>query len=187
MSAARRPVELQPAVLVHPTADRRLAIGQWLMSAHDTPSHGQVEWTQHGITLLRLGTLFSAVRLPLRLVLAVAGGRQPSQELDRILEEALEGGPVICDPAGRRYYALVPASMPRTWTQAADDWRVMDVDCLGQGTYLGVPRPDRTEYDPETNSSYWAVPMPSAGSLCAPLTVARLIAVARHQLAEEQE
>ncbi|MFC7816901.1 hypothetical protein ACFUTR_19905 [Streptomyces sp. NPDC057367] len=145
----------------------------------------RMEWQDHGITLLPLGTLFSAVRLPQRLVLAVAGGTGPSAQVDAVLADVLAGGPVICDPHGHRYYALVPAGMPVTWHQAVDDWRVMDVDCLGRDTYLGVPRLDLTSFDRRTYASYWSVPMPSMATLCAPLTVARLIAAGQHCLTEQ--
>lgn len=91
-----------------------------------------------------------------------------------------------CDLHQARYYALVPASMPVTWRQAADDWRVHDVACLGRGTFLGVPRLDVVEYE-RPNVSYWAVPMPSAAMLCAPLVVARLIAAGARQPAEAAE
>lgn len=136
--------------------------------------------------MLPLGTLFSAVRIPGRLVEALAGttGRP---EIDTFLGQVLEGGPVICDPHGHRYYALVRASVPVTWHEAVDDWRVVDVDCLGRGTYLGVPRVDAVAYNTQTRASYWSVPMPSPAELCAPLRVARLIAAASHQLAEEQD
>lgn len=183
---ALRPVETSPGVLVHPTADRRLAAQQWLMSAHKTPGQARAEWRTTGMTLLPLGTLFSVVRIPLRLALAPIGGTRPGPEADEFLALALEDGPVICDPAGRRYYALVPASTPTTWKQAAEDWRRDEVDCLGRGVYLGVPRLDRTEPDPSLDS-YWSVPMSSVGVLCAPLTVARLIAAGQHVLANELE
>lgn len=189
MSEARKPVELQSGVLVHPTADRRLATEHWLLSTYPSPSHDRIrmEWQEHGVSMLPLGTLFSAVRLPARLLLALVGGKAPSVDVDALLDEALDGGPVICDPHGRRYYALVPASMPSTWRQAVDDWRVLDVDCLGRGSYLGVPRVDLTEFDPQTRMTYWSVPMSSAAMLCAPLGVARLIAAGRHELPGEPE
>lgn len=178
---ALRPVPTGPGVLVHPGADRRMAAEHWLASAHPRPAQARQEWTRDGVALLPLGTLLSAVRLPGELVLAVAGCRAPSPHVDEFLAEVLDGGPVICDPRGLRYYALVPASMPRTWHMAAEEWRADDVDCLGRHCHLGVPRLDRTELDPDTYGPYWSVPMASAAALCAPLNVARLIAAAVHQ------
>jgi hypothetical protein len=145
-----------------------------------------MEWQDNGVALLPLGTLFSAARLPMRLVLAVAGEREaPSEGVDAFLADALDNGPVICDPRGHRYYALVPGSMPATWHQAVDDWQALDVDVLGRATYLGVPKVDAVTFDPQRYSSYWSVPMSSMATLCAPLTVARLIAAGRHALTEE--
>lgn len=184
-SRALRPVSAGPGVLVHPDSDRRLATAHWLLST--LPDHARErarnDWSDHKVALLPLGGLFSAVRIPARMILAVTGGRSPSGEVDAILDEVLEGGPVICDP-GSWYYALVPASMPRTWRQAASEWHPLDVGCLGRESYLGVPRLDVTQYDPATRT-YWSVPMPSAATLCAPLAVARLIAAGVHQLGEE--
>lgn len=180
-AAALRPVEVSPGALVHPSADRRLAAEHWLLSTLAEPLKGCEEWDAHGVALLPLGGLFSAVRLPGRLVLAVAGERSlPSRDLDAFLGEALEDGPVICDPRHERFYALVPPTMPQTWHQAADDWRALDVDCLGRGTLLGVP--SLAELEPRAFTSYWSVPMSSAAMLCAPLTVARFIAAGRRML-----
>ncbi|MHB9862063.1 hypothetical protein [Streptomyces sp. YIM S03343] len=172
--------------MIHPAADRRLAVTQWLLCTlpDDARTRARAEWLEQGVTLLRLGTLFSAVRLPAALVTAAAGGCPSPEELDVFLAEVLDGGPVICDPRHQRYYALVPASMPRTWTAAFDDWRGQDVDALGRDTYLGVPRPDRTR-EPMMRDPFWAVPMESAGSLCRPLAVARLVAAGAHQLEDE--
>jgi hypothetical protein len=143
---AIRPVETAPGVLVHPTADRRLASEHWLLATLPASNRdrARLEWQQHEVTMLPLGSLFSAVRIPGALVAALAGSAEPAH-LDEFLRETLDGGPVICDPHFLRYYALVPASMPRTWHRALDDWRARGVDCLGRGTYLGVPRPDAVE------------------------------------------
>lgn len=85
----------------------------------------------------------------------------------------------------RMSYALVPASMPLAWRQAADEWWAMaTVELLGCGTYLGVPRVTEVDFDPWACASYWCVPMATA--LCAPLRVARLITAGQHVLAEEQ-
>lgn len=180
---AYQPVQTEPGVHVHPAEDQRSAAQDWLLST--LPEHAQdrarKQWTDHKVALLPLGGLFSAVRMPASLVLAVSGGRTPSGEVDQALAELLDGGPVICDPR-RWYYALVPASMPRTWHQAAAEWLAQEVDCLGRDSYLGVPRLDVTQYDPTTHS-YWSVPMSPAATLCAPLAVARLIAAGYHELA----
>ena len=176
-----------PKVIVHPAADRRLAATHWLLST--LPAAGRdrarAEWEDTGVALLPLGTLFSAVRIPGRLLRALTGPLS-LPETDTVLAEALRGGPVICDPHRPSYYALVPASMPRTWKDAATEWDEVDVVVLGRDTVLGVPRLDATEPDP-TLSSYWSVPMDSPGELCAGLAVARLIAAGRHVLDAEPE
>ncbi|MEU6915334.1 hypothetical protein [Streptomyces olindensis] len=135
------------------------------------------------MALLPLGTLFSAVRIPGRLVAALTGSAE-FPELDEFMHEALDGGAVICDPQYFRYYVLVPAGMPRTWSQAVDDWRGADVDCLGLGSFLGVPKVD-AQACIRTHTPYWSVPMDSPATLCRPLRVARLIAAARHCVTTE--
>ncbi|MFD5946825.1 hypothetical protein ACFWAZ_17200 [Streptomyces collinus] len=184
---ALRPVKAAPGVLVHPAADRRLATEHWLLSTLPAPGRAQarLEWEQHDVAMLPLGALFSAVRFPGRLVAALTVGAEPSQ-LDSFLVEALDGGPVICDPHHERYYAIVHASMPTTWHDAVDEWRTSDVDCLGRGSYLGIPRPDIVGAT-RSRATYWSVPMDSAAMLCRPLTVARLIAAGRHCLAAEPD
>jgi hypothetical protein len=84
----------------------------------------------------------------------------------------LGGGPVIHDPGFRRYYALVPPSTARTWREPA-------AECLSDGTYLGVPRSDRIEYDEQTRASYWVVPMARPGRLCMPADVLALVMAGR--------
>jgi hypothetical protein len=134
-----------------------------------------MEWTQNGVALLPLGTLMSAVRLPHRLVRAVAGRDEPDA-LDSFLGEALDGGPVVCDPHRRRYYLLVPASMPTRWHVAAAEWEALGVKTLSRGTYLGVPKPQCVSFNALVWGCYWSVPMPSAGVLCRPHDVARIMA-----------
>lgn len=180
-SPARHPVETQPGVLVHPAADRRLATEHWLLSTRPDPRQARLEWAEHGAALIPLGTLLSAVRIPAGLVRALVGS-EDFAEADVFLEEALDG-PVICDPRFGAYYALVPAGVPTTWRQAAQDWRRDDVEVLGRGAYLGVPRLTCTKFHSHT-AGYWSVPMSSPAMLCAPLAVARLIAAGAHQLAE---
>ncbi|EPD63194.1 hypothetical protein [Streptomyces sp. HGB0020] len=178
------PIETEPGVLVHPCSDRRLAAEHWLLSTSRNRDRTRAEWRRHGIAMLHLGALFSAVRLPEPLVLALVDKPWDPALVDPLLKDMLDG-PVICDPRHHRYYALVPASVPVTWRQAVEEWREVDVDCLGRGSILGVPRLDADRYDGQ--ASYWSVPMQSAGVLCAPLHVARMIAAARHLLHEEPD
>lgn len=175
-------------MLVHTSSDRALATQQWLLSTLDEEgrSRSLTEWAEHRMALLPLGTLFSAVRIPGRLVHVLADPTEPA-DADAFLRDALDGGPVICDPNAIRYYALVPASMPEKWREAAVDWRSLGVEALGRGTVVGVPRLDVVEFDPRTYGSYWSVSMSSAAMLCEPRDVARLIAEAGRQLAVEAD
>lgn len=183
---ALRPVDTEPGVLVHSSADRQLAIEQWLLATDPSSTRVRMEWQKGGLALLPLGGLMSAVRIPQQLIMAVADSEDRGT-LDAFLGAALDGGPVICDPAGRRYYALVGGTMPERYPAAAEDWRVLGVDCLGRDHYLGVPRVQAVEFNSQTLASYWSVPMPSAGVLCSHLAVARLIAAAQSRLEERAE
>ncbi|MEU9556085.1 hypothetical protein [Streptomyces fumanus] len=169
----------------YPTANRRLAVEAWLLSTHPSPRHARTEWLRHGVALLPLGGLFSAIRLPGRLVQVLAASTDPA-DVDAFLADALDGSPVICDMQGPRYYVLVSPGVPRTWHDAADDWRKDDVECLGRNAYLGVPHPSAARFPERGIASYWSVPMTSVGELCAPLTVARLIAAGVHVLADRE-
>lgn len=185
---ALRPIETEPGVLVHPAADRRLAVEHWLLST--LPAAGRdrarTEWQHYGLALIPLGVLFSAVRIPGRLIHAAVGSDEPTA-VDAFLNEALDSGPVICDPRAGRYYALVPASVPRTWHAELDDLREDDVGVLGRAAYLGVPRVDAVALDPGVSRSYWSVPMDSAGELCPSSLVGRLIGLGRELTGGELE
>lgn len=186
---ALHPVESESGVLVHSSSDRQLATAQWLLSTLDEENRNQArtQWAERGMALLRLGTLVSAVRIPGRMVLALADTTTPA-DADDFLDSSLDGGPVICDPRVLRYYVLVPGSMPRTWSSAANAWRALGVDLLGRETVLGVPPVTADEFDPGTpQASYWSVPMSSPGMLCEPLAVARLILAGARQLEAEAD
>ncbi|MFH0176306.1 hypothetical protein ACIA6D_12925 [Streptomyces cacaoi] len=168
--------------------DRHLTVERWFLSTLPGPARDRArqEWEKYRLAVLPLGTLFSAVRLPGCLVPTVVGSGIPSGEVDRFLSMALHSGPVICDPHGQRYYALVPADMPHAWRRAAERWRTQGVRCLGQGAYLGLPRVDVDQPSMAT-ASYWSVPMASAATLCVPLDVAQLIGGGRwHESGEGQ-
>ncbi|WP_063765852.1 hypothetical protein [Streptomyces durhamensis] len=141
-----------------------------------------MEWQEHGVTLLPVGTLFVALRLPGALVHAAAASTKPA-DVDGVMKEALEGGPVICDQHRDRYYVLLPSSVPRTWREAVKDWQASDVAVIGRGAYLGVPRLDADRSRPGIDS-YWAVPMDSPAVLCRALHVARLIAAGHESLTQ---
>ncbi|GAB2961735.1 hypothetical protein GCM10023080_022610 [Streptomyces pseudoechinosporeus] len=136
-----------------------------------------MQWGEHGIALLRCGTLFSAVRIAEEIVHAAAGTDE-AERVNAYLAAALLQGPVIHDPRRGRYYALVPAS-------TAARWRAPDTDCLGRGWHLGVPRTDVTRDAPDAWRPYWSVPMPSPGELCSPGAVAQLVAMGRYRQASE--
>lgn len=166
------PLEAVSGVLLCTRAERDLAVGHWLLSAALDRSEARAQWAEQGVTVLRCGGIFAAVRIPAELVHAAAGTSAPG-EVCAYLAEALHGGPVLVDRHGTRYYALVPASTAR-W------WDVPDCECLGVGACLGVPRPGISA--PEAASpSYWAVPMDSPGVLCTPDDVSRLVMTGRHQ------
>ena len=175
-------------VAVHTSSDRRMAVEHWLLSTvPGGANRARMEWQKHAVTMLPLGTLFSAVRLPGDLVLAAAHSGWNPLVLDAFFDEVLDGGPVICDLQQRRYYALVPAGMPVKWQTAAEEWSSLGVECMGRGWVIGVPRVDITEPDADVYPSYWSVPMPSPAMLCAPLHVARLIAAGCHALGRDVE
>lgn len=146
-------------------------VSEWLASAHPSPSAVRNEWSSTAqVALIPLGRTFDAVRLPDTIVHAAAESDEPCT-IGACLAEYV-CGPVIHDPGGRRYYALVP---PGT----APEWTAQDTKCLSQGTYLGVPRSDHTELNERTQGSYWSVPMTRPGHLCNPLNVLALVTIGR--------
>ncbi|KUO19061.1 hypothetical protein AQJ91_21875 [Streptomyces dysideae] len=162
-------VEAQPGALVQTRADRHLAAGQWLLSAAEDTQRARKEWAENGITLLRCGTLFTAVRLAASLVHAAADSND-LRDVDAYLGQALLGGPVFADTRWRLYYALVPEGTGRlpSWS-----YRSEDAECLGPNAYLGVPDPTHT--DPGVGFSYWCVPPHDPETLCSPEAVAQLL------------
>ncbi len=116
------------------------AIAAWLASAHASPTVVRRDWDSPAkLALVPLGRHFDAVRTPAA-VAHHAFASHDASVVARRLARHVHGGPVIHDPECRRYYALVP---PGT----AKEWRAPAAQCLGEGTYLGVPRPDLTELD----------------------------------------
>ncbi|MGV9455395.1 hypothetical protein ACWDRW_29870, partial [Streptomyces sp. NPDC003635] len=80
----------------------------WLASAHPSPGAVHGEWGgTAGLALIPLGRRFDAVRLSEDLVRGVAGISDPPTVNDW-LGWTFNSRPVIHDPSGSRYYALVP-------------------------------------------------------------------------------
>ncbi|MGW1746741.1 hypothetical protein ACWCRD_14190 [Streptomyces sp. NPDC002092] len=150
-------------------------ISEWLARAHPVPQRAHAEWARQGVTLLPLGKLFCAVRLPGDLVYAAVSSADADQVADALGK--LLHGPVIHDHrnTGAMYYALI------NWgagvIQEMD--QNQDAPCLGAGTYLGVPRIDRRE----PPGIYWVVPPRYDGDLCRPGAVRSLVANGRRRLA----
>lgn len=146
----------------------RGSVEGWLASAHPSPDTARSEWGSAArLALIPLGSLFEAVRLPEEIVHRAAGSDESSVLSER-LAQYLGGGSVIHDPGFRRYYALVPPGTAQAWLAPV-------AECLGEGTYLGVPRADRTERDERTQASYWMVPMVRPGRLCRSGNVLALV------------
>ncbi|MDF2271555.1 hypothetical protein P2Q00_39910 [Streptomyces coacervatus] len=147
--------------------DAELA-AQWLALAHPSPRAARGEWSSAAkLAVLPLGRTFDAVRIPEDVVHAAAQSDEPSTTGSWLARHL--SGPVIRDPGFRRYYVLVP---PGT----AQAWRARDTECLGDGTYLGVPRTDRIEVDERAPlAAYWSVPMARPGRLCQAADVLELV------------
>ncbi|MFE6365813.1 hypothetical protein ACFVP3_38265 [Streptomyces sp. NPDC057806] len=147
------------------------SVAAWLASAHPSPDTVREAWdTEARLALIPLGKLFDAVRIAESLVHGVAETTDPAT-VNSWLGWRFNGRPVIHDPAGRRYYALVP---PGT----ACGWRARAAACLGEGTYLGVPRTDLTDLEEHASGSYWVVPLARPGRLCTTADVLTFVTAA---------
>lgn len=154
------------------------AVQAWLASAHPSPASVHREWDSEArLALIPLGRLFDAVRIPAT-VAQLAFHSDSWAVVNVRLAGHLRGGPVILDPERRRFYALVPPGTA-AW------WRAPAAECLGDGTYLGVPHPALTELDECTLASYWAVPMTRPGILCDATDVLALVMVGGCLTAED--
>ena len=152
------------------------AVGDWLLGATESRDRSRMEWQEHGVTVLKTGVVFSAIRMSARLVHAAAG-TSDIDAVDSYLMRGLVGGPVIHDPDRCRYYALVPTDDGRLWEVTRD------LEPLGRGAYVGVPRPGLTAAEARPGSPYWSVSVEAAGVLCVPSVVAALVEIGRHELA----
>lgn len=159
------------------TTLEREAVAAWLASSLNKPESARAQWNTGAIALLALGRRFSAIRLSDQLVYAVSRTELPEQ-VARVLAAALQG-PVIHDPQGRRFYALVPPTEPTGHLGEHAAY-------LGMGTFLGTPRVDDTEPSDAT-FCYWSVPVSRPGDVCDPIRVAALIAAGTAELRRSAE
>ncbi|MFZ3599419.1 hypothetical protein [Streptomyces sp. BH104] len=177
MNVARAPMGSQMGVRIHPGRERDLSVEHWLLSAAPVVKEATWSWAETGLAVLRCGGIFAAVRIPAPIVHAAAGADDPAH-VRRFLEGGLDG-PVFADQLSHCFYALVPASTARQPLWRGD--RIPAV-CLGEDSFLGVPRPGRD--DPGRSRSYWVVPMEAAGVLCAPEAVLALVERGQRDRAE---
>lgn len=157
----------------HPCTETQRAVAEWLAGSLQRPGNAHQEWKESHVAVLALGRRFSAVRLTGELVYATAQaeGSTTATSVLRTLN-----GPVIHDPYGHRFYALVPSSPHSDLGPHAQ--------YLGLGHYVGVPRVGDNEPN-GTHASYWALPMRAPGDLCDPGRVHSLVLTGTELLAED--
>ncbi|MEU6349623.1 DUF6415 family natural product biosynthesis protein [Streptomyces sp. NPDC047072] len=151
-------------------------VAAWLLLASSSSSAASAEWEKRGVTLLSVGVLFAAVRMPAALVHLAAGTTEPEGVASH-LEATLHGGPAFVDERNAAFYFLLPPTVPR-------DWRIPGAMLLGSDYYIGVPRPDLTAATAGGGRSYWSVPMHSPHSLCSPAAVQQVAARAQLKVAQ---
>ncbi len=142
------------------------AVADWLARAQQAPEQARREWADTGVALLPLGRHFEAACLPARLVLAAVGTYDPPEITERLTR--FLNGPAFFDDRvmGGTFDILM-----RTH-RTGHVWKYQDLaPRLGVGTYLGVPRMDRTK----PPGTHWVVPPRFPGDLCEPATVEALI------------
>ncbi|WP_053727162.1 hypothetical protein [Streptomyces sp. WM6378] len=166
-----------PATPLTESKSDREAVSRWLAGSLNRPANAHQEWADTGIAILALGRRLSAVRIAEDLVYAVTATTVPAT-VARVLREVLHG-PVIHDPRGQRFYALVPASPSSGRLGPYATY-------LGLGHFVGVPRVESTAPS-RFVTSYWAAPMLRPGDLCDPIRLASMLAVGSDALASRDE
>ncbi|MFF4421195.1 hypothetical protein ACFY04_10490 [Streptomyces sp. NPDC001549] len=147
----------------------------WYAQSLADPAAAHAAWREYGVAVLPLGARFEAVRIPDALVHEAVESSE-DRVVDLALALALEG-PVIHDARGRNHYALVAPGTARRWRSRSA------VECLGDGTHLGVPDLGRDRSAPG-RCLYWAA-APGAGAyFCRVAAVRLLVRVGAARLAE---
>lgn len=161
-------LEKSPASARTADRERALLVEDWLLAATPDVQQARWEWSEGGLTLLRCGGLFTAIRLPGDLIQAAAASSDRT-EMDAYLADAL-GGPVIASRG--RYYALVAPSAGVAWGHPSAEY-------LAWGTWLGVPPVTQTNCTDFLG--YWAVPMRRPRELCDTNAVLQLVRLAQQR------
>lgn len=160
-------------------AERQLSVSHWLLGAAADPAAARAQWVEQGVALLACGGIFSAVRIPARLVWAAADSCELGA-VDAFLGRWLDGGAVLMDVHAHLYYFLVP----RSAAGRREEWDCRGLEVLGRNAYLGIPATHLTE---PRGRSYWCVPMEAPGDLCCTDEVGELIRAGRASLAAKDE
>ncbi|UED86905.1 hypothetical protein [Streptomyces profundus] len=122
---------------------------EWLAAAAPSPATCRWEWERQpqGVALLPAGRLWDVLILPPVLGLATL------DVLGRIIDRP---GPVLADGRQRRVGFFVPAG-------TAGRWLGTGVRAAGHGSWIVVPRPDRS-----VPAARWLVPPDGSGLLTDP-------------------
>ncbi|MGP3772733.1 hypothetical protein ACTWJ8_18095 [Streptomyces sp. SDT5-1] len=157
---------------VPPTeSDAGRRILDWLARACADPATAHTEWHARAVALLPTGRRFAAARIPAQVVHAAVSADADLPRTSAALASLLDG-PVIHDHGGRLFYALVPCTASRGWTENSG------AVLLGRDSYLGVPHIGRRR----PPGTYWAVAPRGAGDLCAVGAVSELVTTGRMRL-----
>ncbi|MFG2989980.1 hypothetical protein ACGFZK_11935 [Streptomyces sp. NPDC048257] len=149
----------------------------WYARCLGEPGAAHAAWQEHGVAVLPLGVRFEAVRIPDGLAHAAVQSIE-DRVVDLALTLALEG-PVIHDARGRNHYALVEPGTAERWRSRSA------VECLGHGTYLGVPDMGRDRSGSD-RSLYWAAAPGPGAYFCRVAAVRLLVRVGAARLAEAE-
>jgi hypothetical protein len=146
------------------------AVSRWLAATVRDPGIPEQDWYEGRPATLPTGVHFDAVKMhpdPVHAALATT----VQQHVSDALAQALDG-PVICHPRAW-YYALVPPG-------AATHRHLPHAVVLGPGSWLGVPRIDRTH--PSLIAPYWAVAPAHTRHLTTIDTLVTLLRTGHHRL-----
>ncbi|MEU1852960.1 hypothetical protein ABZ499_27760 [Streptomyces sp. NPDC019990] len=166
-SAAVAAVDTGPAGHETAAEERQFAAQTWLLIAAKDGPAAQLDWHSADVTLLRCGTLFTAIRVPLPLIEAAAGTND-REKIGAYLNAVLFRGAAFLDKPSENVYFLVPQS---TWGR----WVEPETECLSPDMRLGVPRPGAKPDE----RAYWLVEMDGPGDLCARDAVKALVEYGR--------